>query len=192
MTPDTALATDPSRPATRPMTRRTVLRTALASTMIAAAAVTVAPASPASAAPNDPISRADVISRAQNWMDRNIQYSQSGTATGPDGVYSWRRDCSGFVSMALKLGPTGLSAPNTNALATSTYSFGISRANLKAGDYLVDPGNHVVLFQKWANADHTQFWLYEESNPTTDMEHRVANLSSYAGYLARRANNIRD
>src|SRR6476620_687840 len=168
------------------MSRRTMLRSTLATTMIAAA-VTVAPASPASAAPNDPISRADVVARAQNWMDRNIQYSQSGTATGPDGVYSWRRDCSGFVSMALKLVPTGLSAPNTNALATSTYSFGIAKANLKAGDYLVDPGNHVVLFQKWANADHTQFWLYEESNPTTDMEHRVANLSSYSGYLARRA-----
>jgi len=192
MTPDTALTETAPRPARRPMTRRTVLRSALASTMIAAAAVTVAPASPASAAPNDPISRADVVARAQNWMDRNIQYSQSGTATGPDGVYSWRRDCSGFVSMALKLGPTGLSAPNTNALATSTYSFGIAKANLKAGDYLVDPGNHVVLFQKWANADHTQFWLYEESNPTTDMEHRVANLSSYSGYLARRADNIRD
>ena len=192
MTSDTALTQTSSRPARRPMTRRSVLRSALATTMIAAAAVTVAPASPASAAPNDPISRADVIDRAQNWMDRNIQYSQTGTATGPAGTYSWRRDCSGFVSMALKLGPTGLSAPNTSALATSTYSFGISRANLKAGDYLVDPGNHVVLFQKWANADHTQFWLYEESNPTSDMNHRIASLSSYAGYLARRANNIRD
>src|SRR6476661_719187 len=144
------------------MSRRTMLRSTLATTLIAAA-VTAVPAAPASAAPNDPISRADVVARAQNWMDRNIQYSQSGTATGPDGVYSWRRDCSGFV-----------------------------KANLKAGDYLVDPGNHVVLFQKWANADHTQFWLYEESNPTTDMEHRVANLSSYSGYLARRADNIRD
>jgi hypothetical protein len=173
------------------MSRRTMLRSTLATTLIAVA-VTAVPAAPASAAPNDPISRADVIARAQNWMDRNVQYSQTGTATGPDGVYSWRRDCSGFVSMALKLGPTGLSAPNTTALATSEYSFGISRANLKAGDFLVDPGNHTVLFQKWANTDHTQFWLYEESNTTSDMNHRIANLSSYSGYLARRANNIRD
>jgi hypothetical protein len=172
--------------------RRTVLRSALASAMIATAAVAVSPAAPAQAAPNDPISRADVIDRAQNWVDRNIQYSQSGTATGPDGVYSWRRDCSGFVSMALKLGPTGLSAPNTTALAGSTYSSGIAKANMKAGDYLVDAGNHVVLFHKWANADHTQFWLYEESNPTDDMNHRIANLSTYSGYVARRADNIRD
>ena len=174
------------------ITRRSALRSGIASTFLAAAVFAAAPATVAHAALNDPISRADVMARAQNWMDRNIQYSQSGTATGPDGVYSWRRDCSGFVSMALKLGPTGLSAPNTSALATSTYSFGISRANLKAGDFLVDPGNHTVLFQKWANADHTQFWLYEESNPTDDMNHRIANLSSYSGYLARRANNIRD
>jgi hypothetical protein len=172
--------------------RRTVVRSAIATSLLAVTAFGVAPATSAQAAPNDPISRAAVIDRAQNWMDRNIQYSQTGTATGPDGVYSWRRDCSGFVSMALKLGPTGLNAPNTTALATSTYSFGISRANLRAGDFLVDPGNHTVLFHKWANADHTQFWLYEESNPTDDMNHRIANLSSYSGYLARRANNIRD
>jgi hypothetical protein len=173
-------------------TRRAVLRSALATAVLSTAVLTAGPALTAQAAPNDPISRADVIARAQNWMDRNIQYSQSGTATGPDGVYSWRRDCSGFVSMALKLGPTGLSAPNTTALAGSTYSFGISKANMKAGDYLVDAGNHVVLFHKWANTDHTQFWLYEESNPTDDMNHRIANLSTYAGYVARRADTIRD
>lgn len=173
-------------------TRRVVLRSALATAVLSTAFLTAGPALTAQAAPNDPISRTDVIARAQNWMDRNIQYSQTGTATGPGGTYSWRRDCSGFVSMALKLGPTGLNAPNTTALAGSTYSFGISKANLKAGDYLVDAGSHVVLFQKWADADHTQFWLYEESNPTDDMNHRVAYLSNYSGYVARRADNIRD
>jgi len=173
-------------------TRRAVLRSALATAVLSTAVLTAGPAVTAQAAPNDPISRADIIAHAKNWFDRNIQYSQSGTATGPDGVYSWRRDCSGFISMALKLGPTGLSAPNTTALAGSTYSSGISKANLKAGDYLVDPGNHAVLFEKWANTAHTQFWLYEESNPTTDMEHRIASLSTYSGYLARRADNIRD
>lgn len=173
------------------VSRRAVVRSGLASTMLAAAVFAIAPAPAAHADLNDPISRADVIARAQNWVDRNIQYSQSATATGPSGVYSWRTDCSGFVSMALKLGPSGLSAPNTTALAGSTYGYNINRANMQAGDYLVDAGNHTVLFHKWANAAHTQFWLYEQSNPTSDMNHRVAYLSSYSGYVAKRAHNIR-
>lgn len=167
-------------------------RTAVTSTLLAAGgAVILAPS--AEAAPNDPISRADVISRAWNWTNRNVQYDQGATAGGPDGVYRWRTDCSGFVSMALKLGPTGLYCPNTTSLAGSTYGVTIARANMKPGDYLVDAGNHCVLFHQWANAAHTQFVLFELGTPATDMNHRTASLSDYgSAFLAKRARNIRD
>ncbi len=53
-------------------------------------------------------------------------------------------------------------------------------------------GVHVVMLQKWADSAHTRFWMYEESNPTTDMEHRVASSSTCASCSARRAKNIVD
>lgn len=173
--------------------RRDLVRGAFATSFLGVTAATVAGAPAAQAAPNDPIRRADVIERAWNWYNRNIQYNQGATATGPGGVYSWRTDCSGFVSMALKLGPTGINCPWTGSLATSTYSYGISRSNLRPGDYLVDAGNHVVLFHRWANTAHTQFVLFELGNTASDMNHRTAYLSSYgSAFLARRAHNIRD
>lgn len=172
--------------------RRDLVRGAFATSFLGLSVAAVGSAPAAQAAPNDPVTRAYVIQRAQNWVNRNIQYSQSGTATGPDGTYSWRRDCSGYVSMALKLGPTGIGCPNTTALAGSTYSTSIAKANLKAGDYLVRSGDHVVMFHKWANTAHTTFWLYEQSNPTSDMNHRIASLGTYSGFTARRAKNIRD
>lgn len=172
--------------------RRDLMRGAFATSFIGLTGAAVALPSQAQAAPNDPVSRDYVIERAWNWVNRNIQYSQTATATGPGGVYRWRTDCSGFVSMALKLGPTGIYCPNTTRLAGSEYSYGIAKSNLRRGDYLVDAGNHCVLFHRWANAAHTRFVLFEQSNPTSDMNHREAYLSSYSGYIARRARNIRD
>lgn len=172
--------------------RRDLLRGTFATSLLGVTALAVGGAPAAFADPNDPIKRAAVMDRARNWVSRNIQYNQRATAGGPDGVYDWRTDCSGFVSMALKLGPTGLGCPWTGSLAGSTYSFGIAKSNLKRGDYLVDAGNHVVLFQRWTNTAKTKFMLFELGSPSTDMNHREAYLSSYSGYRARRAHNIRD
>jgi hypothetical protein len=40
------------------------------------------------------ITRAEVIARAQDWVNRKIPYSQTATTDG------YRQDCSGMVSMA--------------------------------------------------------------------------------------------
>jgi len=172
--------------------RRDLLASAGAGGLLGAAGLVLGPLPKAVAAPNDPIHRSAVIDRAWNWYNRNIQYNKNDTATGPDGTYSWRCDCSGFVSMALKLGPTGRGCPNTTALATETYSFRLLRSSLAAGDFLVDPGVHVVLFHKWANDEHTRIVIFEEANKDEDMNHYECALSKYASYEARRANNIRD
>ena len=47
------------------------------------------------------ISRDEVISRAQDWVNRKIPYSQSKTTDG------YRQDCSGYVSMAWKSSTSG-------------------------------------------------------------------------------------
>ncbi|MGH3662854.1 MAG: hypothetical protein ACRDT8_14445 [Micromonosporaceae bacterium] len=134
------------------------------------------------------IHRSEVIERAWTWVRRGIQYSQSGVARDAERHHVYRRDCSGYVSMAWHIKPTGLSAPWTGSLPNRSTAK--SKANLKRGDILLDPGNHVVIFHKWANAAHTEFWLFEQSNPTTDMNHRQASLSSFSGFTARRYNHI--
>ena len=37
---------------------------------------------------------------------------------------------------------------------------------------------HVQLFEKWANKSHTSFWLYEEGQPSSDMNHYKLKVSS--------------
>ncbi|MGA8114721.1 MAG: hypothetical protein WCA46_13730 [Actinocatenispora sp.] len=143
---------------------------------------------PASATINHNIKRTTVTDRAMNWVKRNVQYSQAGTASDPDGNHTYRRDCSGFVSMAWHITPTGMSAPTTWTIQGHAHA--IAKKNLKRGDILAWPHHHVVLFGKWANSAHTSFWLYEEANPSQDMNHRVASLSSYGSYHAWRYNHI--
>lgn len=47
------------------------------------------------------ITRDEIMSRAQNWVDRRIPYSQTQTTDG------YRQDCSGYVSMAWKSSTAG-------------------------------------------------------------------------------------
>jgi hypothetical protein len=61
--------------------------------------------------------RSVVMDRARTWVGRGIQYSQSGTAEDAERNHTYRRDCSGFVSMRWHLQPSGIGCPNTNALA---------------------------------------------------------------------------
>ena len=138
----------------------------------------------------DPIQRSTVIDRAWTWVDRGIQYSQSGVADDAERNHTYRRDCSGFVSMCWHIRPSGLGCPSTRTLGD--YSRTKAKANLQRGDILLDPGNHVVLFQHWTNDAHTTFMLFELGNPTSDMNHREAALSSYSGYTAREYNKIVD
>lgn len=174
----------------RPLLRRVVLAVA------ASVAVALTPVLATSAEAHDgqhdllggSIKRSEVIERAWTWVRRGIQYSQSGTAADAERHHSYRRDCSGYISMVWHIRPTGMSAPWTGSLGN--YSTAKAKSNLKRGDILLDPGNHVVLFHKWANTAHTKFYLFEMANPTSDMNHRVAYLSSYSGYTARRYNHI--
>jgi hypothetical protein len=138
----------------------------------------------------DPIHRSTVIDRAWTWVNRGIQYSQQGVAEDAERNHTYRRDCSGFVSMCWHLRPSGLGCPWTGSLGE--YSRAKAKANLQRGDILLDPGNHVVLFQRWTNAAQTTFMLFELGNTASDMNHREASLSSYSGFTAREYNKIVD
>ena len=127
----------------------------------AAPAATAAPA--ASAAPASKAPAADsaldsnrVIERARKWTDAKVPYSQSGYRGG------YRRDCSGFVSMAWDL-PDNLITWNLPLVAKR-----IGKGDLRAGDILLNSrggagGRHVVIFEKWADAAKTKYVALEQS-----------------------------
>jgi hypothetical protein len=135
------------------------------------------------------ITRSEVISRAQDWNNRNVQYctydkttcANSGTpwTWDIDHTRQYRPDCSGFVDMAWHLNAD----PNTDGLDDSTYTTSINKADLKSGDILDDiPDGHVVLFAGWYDSAHTEAWIYYEGSTETDMNYSHAPV--YSGTLA--------
>lgn len=96
------------------------------------------------------ITRTDVLSRAHTWVARRVIYSQTSWYAG------YRRDCSGFVSMAWKLSRSYTSR-TIHAVATR-----VPLSKMRAGDAVHTPG-HVALFVKWANRAHTRYVAMEES-----------------------------
>jgi cell wall-associated NlpC family hydrolase len=108
------------------------------------------------------LSRSDMISKAESLM--GIPYVWGGNTD--KGL-----DCSAFVSKVW-----GVSRQTTDTLHTVARS--VSRDELKAGDALnlttardEDGAGHVRLFDRWANAEKTKMWVYEETLPKS--LHRV-------------------
>jgi hypothetical protein len=115
-----------------------------------------------------------VIDRGLQWVDDHIMYSQTELHDG------WRRDCSGFVSMAWNLFHL------KPGLVTSTFyerSRPIPWSDLTPGDALLRPAEHVMLFAGWANSSHTMFCVLEEFDYGHPASIRLHYRSSYADYI---------
>ena len=103
-----------------------------------------------------PISRSEILQTAEQFL--NVPYVWGGTS--PSGL-----DCSAFVSRAW-----GVGRQTTDTLGS--VSRPISKDELQAGDALNlttghDPegDGHVRMFDRWADAEHTKMWVYEETPP---------------------------
>ncbi|MGP3691558.1 peptidoglycan-binding protein [Streptomyces sp. IBSNAI002] len=134
------------------------------------------------------VTRSEIIQRAQSWVDARVPYSMSGTWN--DG---YRRDCSGFVSMAWKLG----SNEWTGSLAN--FADRISKNDLKPGDMLLfhnkaDPGkgSHVVIFGGWANSSRSKYIAYEQAGSTGAVKRTnpYAYYSNSGSYVPYRYKNV--
>ena len=108
------------------------------------------------------IGRPEIMSRAQNWVNRRLTYDMTGAwASDADGAHTYRRDCSGFVSMTWHL---SASLTTDQFLARARAGNGmtvIARDALRPGDAMVrdsDGGGsdgHMELFSHWVNpANH--------------------------------------
>lgn len=128
-------------------------------------------------APAHAITRAEVLKRANSWIKRRVQYSQSSYYQG------YRRDCSGFVSMAWKL-KASYTSSDIGSVARA-----ISVGALKPGD-AVHRSGHVEIFDGWKNKKKRQYWALEESTWGLPAVRRVKQFKS--GYTALRLRGIKD
>ncbi|MCF3125674.1 peptidoglycan-binding protein, partial [Streptomyces arenae] len=108
------------------------------------------------------LTRAQILARAQTWVDARVSYSMGAYYQG------YRKDCSGFVSMVWGLG----SNQWTGSLAA--YGVRISKSQLRPGDMLLfhnpanpGAGSHVTIFGGWADASKTRYVAYEQTRPHT-------------------------
>jgi len=136
--------------------------------------------------PHGSITRAQIIARAQLWVQAQVPYSQTEWYTNENGTY--RQDCSGYVSMAWDLDQyTDFWTGNLNLVSHT-----IPAAELLPGDSLMSD-EHTVLFAGWANSAHTEFDYYEEAHPGTVARYVVdAPLSAFLdnGFAAFRYDGV--
>ncbi|WP_229070814.1 glycoside hydrolase [Actinoplanes sp. DH11] len=117
---------------------------------------------------------AAVFDRAKTWLTAwnggPVPYLSSGNPA--DWHAGYRRDCSGYVSMAL-----GLPGPGLNTAALAARSQPLTQADLQPGDLLINPApnlrGHVVLFERWADAAMTRYWGYEQSGSGGTHYHQI-------------------
>jgi cell wall-associated NlpC family hydrolase len=134
---------------------------------------------PAQAGGPAPMTRQQIVDAAQQFM--NVPYVWGGNSSA--GL-----DCSAFVSKAW-----GVSRHTTDNL--SAVARKISKEELQTGDALnlttgadSDGAGHVRMFDKWANAEHTKMWVYEETPPRS--VHHVINWDP--SYTPMRRLNVLD
>ena len=111
------------------------------------------------------ISPSKIIENAKFWLNPCVPYSQSSYHKGVGGT-KYRQDCSGYVSMAWKLG----TSQTTRTL--DQYSKKISKSELARGDILLNAGEHTLIFDKWVDSGKSSYWAYEQ-HPGCTEHHKI-------------------
>jgi hypothetical protein len=135
-------------------------RTAIGALLVAAFAAAVIFAAPA---PAHAITRDTVMQRARVWVKKKVPYSQRRYYKG------YRRDCSGFVSMAWKL---------RRSYTTRTIGSRAKRiplGALKPGDAVLTRG-HASLFGGWKSKKARTYWAYEQTTWGSHAKKRVRRI----------------
>lgn len=119
------------------------------------------------------VTRSQIITRAEHWVHKRVPYSQSSYYRG------YRQDCSGFVSMAWKLGKSYTSR------SISSRARRISRSKLRPGDAILIPG-HVSIFGGWKNRRKGEYYALEETTWGSHAKRHVREITSGAKFLRRK------
>ena len=118
---------------------------------------------------------AGAVARAQSWVDARVPYSQASYHSNEYGSY--RQDCSGYVSLVWGL------ATSFTTYSLPSIAHRITKNELRAGDIMLRPG-HTLIFHKWANAERTRYWAYEQQRPGRVATHYVVPYPYWAGHGA--------
>ncbi|WP_089021297.1 FG-GAP-like repeat-containing protein [Micromonospora coriariae] len=135
------------------------------------------------------ITRAEVLQRAQGWVDHQPgPYSKKAFSWDPTHTRKYRRDCSGLVDMAWHLNAD----PSTHTL--DKFSTEINKADLQPGDILNLAARHVVLFKSW-KTDRRHFTYYTFGSTPVRIKTAAidaGNIDSHraTSYVARRYTKI--
>jgi hypothetical protein len=123
-----------------------------------------------------------MLARAATWLTAwgggPVPYlSSTDPATWFQG---YRRDCSGYASMAL-----GLPGPGLNSAGLAARATPIPKTDLRPGDLLINPApdlaGHVVIFDHWTDATMTSYIGYEQSGDG-GTHHRTIPYPYFGGY----------
>ncbi len=121
-------------------------------------------------APAHAITRDKIIERANSWVKKKVRYSQRSYYKG------YRRDCSGFVSMAWKL---------KRSYTTRTISSRAKRIpikSLKPGDAVLTRG-HVTIFGGWKSKKKRTYYALEQTTWGSHAKKRVRKIPRNAKAL---------
>jgi hypothetical protein len=122
------------------------------------------------------------LARAETWLTAwnggPVPYlSSANPATWFQG---YRRDCSGYASMAL-----GLPGPGLNSAGLAARGTPIAKIDLQAGDLLINPApdlaGHVVIFDYWTDASMNRYLGYEQAGDG-GTHHRTIPYPYFGGY----------
>ena len=150
---------------------------------------------------------AEIIDRARTWTSAHVQYSQSAPYY-PDAIAGYRRDSSGFVSMAwgippnlITKAPHGLTTEELYVISDPVQQV----SQLQPGDILlnldhVDHFDHTVIFNGWTdakghpikyNAQNPPAYYdgLEENGNEPDYGYAVEHIIPYPYYEAYGASN---
>ncbi|MFJ7213422.1 FG-GAP repeat domain-containing protein [Amycolatopsis sp. NPDC098790] len=169
------------------MNTKTIARLTVTFATAALAAVSIAvPGTAHASTVNGPISRGEVLDRAQFWVDKGYTYTQTGThVPGPDGGQTYRRDCSGLVSMAWHLNTSLITNEFLSKAQSGNGMHVVARDDLRPGDAMVrdsdggGPDGHIELFAFWKNQnDHGQgayVYSFNSTGQTVQNPYKVNN-----------------
>ncbi|MGW1992494.1 hypothetical protein [Embleya sp. NPDC001921] len=147
--------------------------------------------------PGGDITRSEVLERAEDWYDRDVQYDQAAEAPDPEGAHGYRTDCSGMVAMAWHLPGTDF---NTDSLDLRSVTARVDPNDLLPGDALDDTDDgHVVIFTGWVSRSARTFTYIQLANSHTDMDKGTGSFDGpllaglpTANYFGLRYNRIVD
>ncbi|MCX4627098.1 hypothetical protein [Streptomyces sp. NBC_01443] len=143
---------------------------------------------------NGQITRSEVLQRAQHWVNQRYTYlNSSDTSTwraGPDGGKTYRRDCSGLVSMAWHLDNSYVTGDFLGG-GRSWHALPGGIDALRPGDAYVNSG-HMELFARWTNEnDHSQgaeVYSFNNTGETVENPYAPSNFGT-TGHRSRASLN---